>query len=106
MDYYRKRYINHFVLKTSDNLMDDYEIKIDFDERKGGFVLVTSEIEKKNRANSGIMASKTVDMFNMDEFKAYLVLKSATRDSKKTRANFLDELMQELTNHKLIGESA
>lgn len=85
---------NYILITEDENI--DFNIKVDFWKRKGGFNLIVEEIEKYDLQDEGFLKSKSVDIFNMDEFKVFFLLKESKRNSKKTIKTFISELVEEL----------
>lgn len=101
VDYYKNRYYYNFTLFSSDDVENDYTLKIDFEKNYKGHYLEIEEMEKSETRKEtewdlNCVGSKVVSIFELDKYKSRIVLKEAKRDSSKIRTELLNELLKEL----------
>ncbi len=80
-----EKFNNGFILKTK--TFSDLFVSVEYNKLKKGFYLVFEEIEKF-KEDKRFLVSYEADMFNLDEFKHYVLLKPSTRSNNKFLTQF------------------
>lgn len=86
----------NFICIT-DDAKNDYKFEVEFNKFKGGIILLIEELDKYD-LEGNFLCSKSVDMFNMDEFKSITILKESNRNNKKEVKRYINDLKIELEN--------